>query len=642
MATGQSFRAFHPLDALTPAEVARTVKVLSNGKLVDRNTLYPMITLHEPDKKTVLSWKKGDPISRRAFVIYRKNSRTFEAVVDLNSGTIISNREKPGAEPSILQQEWNLARDLTFADPAWQAAMRKRGFNPPHAIACSPLSAGFFSMEKHAGRRLLKVPCYSTADRLHPAIGREIEGVVAIVDVNAKKVVDIIDTGQVTRLKPPPAGYGTTTPKPNPPLKPVNLVSPRGTNIKLRGAVEVAWRNWSFHMRADRRAGLILSLVRFDDRGNKRLIAYQMHVSELFVPYMDPDPTWEFKTFMDAGEFGLGYLISSLRPGVDCPANSFFIDLLYPSDFGGMFKAPRAVCIFEKATGAPAWRHWDVASNRTDGRKEIELVVRFIPTVGNYDYVIDYTFRARGDIRVRVGATGFDAVRSVGSRNMDSPQISRDTRYGGLIAPYTVAPYHDHYINFRLDLDIDGQKNNFVRDVFEKVTLPKSAKRRGIWTLKTYTQTSEAPITACSPAAEESVWRLENRNVKTPILKNHPSYALIGHHSPETLLPPNDEAKNRAQFSTSELWMTRYRHNERWAAGMYPNLSQKDSGLPEYTNRESIDNEDIVLWYNLAFRHITRPEDFPILPTMWMGFMLKPAYFFDRDPSSFQNPAFAK
>jgi len=47
-----------------------------------------------------------------------------------------------------------------------------------------------------------------------------------------------------------------------------------------------------------------------------------------------------------------------------------------------------------------------------------------------------------------------------------------------------------------------------------------------------------------------------------------------------------------------------------------------------------------VLWYTMGFRHITKPEDFPILPTLWHEVTLTPAYFFDRDPSSLLNPGF--
>jgi len=639
----QSFNVTHPMDALTPDEVSQAVQLLKTAGHVDDKTLYPMITLYEAPKKEILAWESGDPITRKAFVITRKNSKTFEAVVDLTGSKIISHKNIPGAEPAILQGEWTLARDLTVADPRWKAAMKKRGITSEKDVLCTPLSAGFFEDDPNAGRRLLKVPCYDNRDKLHPSIAREIEGVIAVVDTNAKKVVEIIDTGEIVPALPAPQGYGKTAPALEAKLKPVVMDSPAGTNIKIKGAVEVEWRNWSFHVRADRRAGAILSLVKFKDNNKKRLIAYQMNISEMFVPYMDPDPTWNFRTYLDAGEFGLGYLVSSLKPGVDCPKKSFFVDLLYPSDRGGMFKAPKALCIFERSVGDPAFRHYDVNSQTVQGVPEIEMVVRFMTTVGNYDYISDYIFQSRGNIKVRVGASGFVAIRSVKSKDMEAPSAKKDTRYGALVAPHTLAPYHDHHINYRIDLDVDGQNNHFVRDFFTRKSLPKKNKRRGIWTLKTLTQETESPITACRPANDSEAWRVENQNKKTPILKNHPSYQLMPWHTTTSLMPPDDPAQTRAQFTSSALWMTKYKPRELWAAGDYPNLSPTDKGLPIYAgDRENIQNKDIVLWYNAAFHHITRPEDFLLMPTMWFGFTLRPVHFFDGNKSALQDPEFAK
>lgn len=639
----QGFMASHPMDALTPGEVQQAVRLLQAGGHADRDTLYPMVTLYEAPKAEILAWSPGESFTRKAFVVSRRKNQTYESVIDLTGNKIVSHKLVPGAEPAILQKEWNLARDLTFADPRWKAAMKKRGITSDKGILCTPLSAGFFAKDPNAGRRLLKVPCYDGRDRLHPTIAREIEGVVAVVDTNAGKVVQVIDTGEIVPALPTPKGYGKTAPALEPKLRPVVQETPSGSNIKIKGAVEVEWRNWSFHIRADRRAGTIMSLVRFKDGDKKRLVAYQMNISEMFVPYMDPDPTWDFRTYMDAGEFGLGYLVSSMKPGVDCPKNAFFVDLLYPSDHGGVYKAPRALCIFERAVGDPAFRHYDVTNQSVEGVPEIELVVRTMPTIGNYDYISDFIFQSRGNINVRVGASGFVAVRSVKSKDMESASAPKDTRYGALVAPYTVAPFHDHHINYRLDLDIDGQNNSFVRDFYTRKTLPKKARRRGVWTLTTLTQKTESPITACKPALDSAVWRVENPNKKTPILKNNPSYELMPWHTTTSLLPPDDPAQSRAQFTSSSLWMTRYKPRELWAAGDYPNLSQKDTGLPVFAgDRENIDNKDIVLWYNAAFHHITRPEDFLIMPTMWFGFTLRPVGFFDGNKAALQNPEFAR
>ncbi len=639
----QNFNASHPLDALTPGEVVQAVNLLKAAGHADKSTQYPMVTLYEAPKKVVLAWKEGDPFTRKAFVISRRNNKTFESVIDLTGNKIISFKEIPGAEPAILQAEWNLARDLTFADPRWRAAMKRRGITSGEGISCTPVSAGFFESDPNAGRRLLKVPCYDSRDNLYPSIAREIEGVIAIVDTNAGKVVQVIDTGEIVPTTQKVKGYGKTGPPLEPKLLPVVQDSPLGTNIKIKGAVQVEWRNWSFHIRADRRVGMIMSLIKFKDGDKKRLIAYQMNISEMFVPYMDPDPTWNFRTFLDAGEFGLGYLVSSLKPGVDCPESAFFVDLLYPSDQGGVFKAPRALCVFERSVGDPAFRHWNVTKKTVEGVPEIELVVRMAPTIGNYDYLTDYIFTSRGNINVRVGASGFVAIRSVKSENMEAPTAKKDTRYGRMVAPYTVAPYHDHHINYRIDLDIDGPNNTFVRDFITRRTLPKSNFRRSIWNIETRTQKTESAITDMKVSEFGGAWRIENTNKKTPILKNNPSYQIMPWHTSPSILLPEDPAQARAQFTRSPLWMTRYKPRELWAAGDYPNLSQKDTGLPVFTSdKENIENKDIVLWYNASFHHITRPEDFSIMPTMWFGFTLRPVMFFDQNKAALQNPEFAK
>jgi primary-amine oxidase len=342
---------------------------------------------------------------------------------------------------------------------------------------------------------------------------------------------------------------------------------------------------------------------------------------------------------MDAGEFGLGTLISSLKANADCPSNAFLADLNFPDDNGGMYTRPNALCIFERATGDPAWRHASNAGKDINSRPETELVVRHIPTLGNYDYVIDYVFSPRGAIKMRVGATGFDAIKSVASADLSSPSAASDTAYGALVAPYTVAPNHDHYINFRIDFDVDGDKNLLLRDRFDVKTIEASKTRKNLWTVSTSSLATEGPVDPDHMAAGGEAIRVANPEKKTA-LGYAPSYWLNGGHSVTSILPDTDTPQLRAGFSAHPLWVTRYKPEEQWAAGEYPNLSKGGDGLPAYVkDAEPIDGQDVVLWYTMGFRHLTKPEDFPVLPTFWHEATLRPAYFFDRDPSSRLNEA---
>src|SRR3712207_867887 len=138
---------------------------------------------------------------------------------------------------------------------------------------------------------------------------------------------------------------------------------------------------------------------------------------------------------------------------------------LFRSDSAGRpVGAERVVCVFERNTGSPAWRHAEGSDETYEGRPEVELVARSIPSIGNYDYVLDWVLTQRGEIRVDVGATGMDAVKGVRARSMADPTAAVDTATGALVAPGAVGVHHDHYISFRLDLDVDGATNSFVRE----------------------------------------------------------------------------------------------------------------------------------------------------------------------------------
>ncbi len=637
MTLAQEAGPFHPMDALTTAEITTAVTLLKDAGEVDEKTLFPSISLQEADKNIIRAWKPGKPFTRAAFVIMRKNGQTFEAKIDLTNSKILSFDQKANAQPMIMDEEWAFARDKFMADARFKAAMAKRGITKMSDVFCTPNSAGTFPGDGYGNRRILKIPCFSGSDKPAPNLARPLEGLMGVVDSESGQVLDVID-GDSVDLTAMPEGYGTNLPKPDVETKPIAMVAPAGPNIELEGNLEIRWNRWSMHARADKRAGVILSLVRFDDGKKLRDIAYQMNISEMFVPYMNPDPTWSYRTFMDAGEFGLGYLISTLKPGVDCPPNAIFTDLVFPNDVGGTYSRPQALCIFERSNGDPAWRHYSSGRKAVAGVAQTELVVRHIPTLGNYDYVVDYVFSPQGNITLRVGATGFDAIQSVTSKNMESPAAKAETAYGTLIAPYMVAINHDHYFSFRLDLDIDGTQNALLRDAYVAGPAEGSTTRTSLWTLQTGRYTKEGPVVPDHAAAGGEAWRVSNPNEKTN-LKFNPSYWLDTHHQATSILDSADPPQQRAGFSAQTLWVSKYRADEKWAAGLYPNLSTKDEGLPAYVAKaEPITNDDIVVWYTMGFRHAPRPEDFPILPTFWHEMTLRPVFFFDMDPSMTFNP----
>ncbi|MGU0057435.1 copper amine oxidase [Enterobacter hormaechei] len=83
-------------------------------------------------------------------------------------------------------------------------------------------------------------------------------------------------------------------------------------------------------------------------------------------------------------------------------------------------------------------------------------MVRWVSTVGNYDYIFDWVFHENGTIGIDAGATGIEAVKGVQTKTMHDVTAKDDTRYGTLIDHNIVGTTHQHIYNFRLDMDVDG------------------------------------------------------------------------------------------------------------------------------------------------------------------------------------------
>jgi primary-amine oxidase len=355
-------------------------------------------------------------------------------------------------------------------------------------------------------------------------------------------------------------------------------------------------------------------------------------LSEMFVPYMDGDEGWYSRTYFDTGEYGAGVLASALKPGVDCPATASFLPAVFNDDKGAPFTTPNALCVFERGVGDPIWRHAEAINQTYEGRANVELVVRMAASIGNYDYLFDWIFDDAAEIEVRVGATGIVALKGVAAKRTSDPSAAIDTRYGTLVAPNLVAVNHDHYFNFRLDLDVDGPSNSFIQDVYRPMTLPPDSPRRSLYVV-------EPRIAATEKAAQldsghgPMKFRIANEG-RVNGVGNAVSYdVLIANHA-RLLLDPSDWPAKRAKFLEHDVWVTPYDPAERYAGGEYMMASRGTDGLAAWTERDrAVRNQDLVLWVNLGMHHLTRAEDLPVMPTMWQSFRLRPHNFFDRNPA---------
>ena len=133
-------------------------------------------------------------------------------------------------------------------------------------------------------------------------------------------------------------------------------------------------------------------------------------------------------------------------------------------------------------------------------------------------------------------------------------------------------------------------------------------------------------------AAQRS-WKIVNPN-NTNRLGTNVAYKLVPSASIPPLMDPTAPQYLRAPVIGHTVWVTRRHEDERWPCGAYPTQSAEDAGISRWVaDDESLENTDLVLWYVFGIHHITRVEDWPIMPADIVSFWLKPFGFFDQNPS---------
>lgn len=650
-ATVSAAAAAHPLDGLSPQEISRTGEILRDAGHASEDTRYALIELLEPAKATVLSWREDDPMPRQATVHFSEGDQVLEAIVDLAESRVASVGPLAG-QPMILLEEFLASMDLALGNEAFKAALEKRGLTAED-VFCLPLTAGSYPGTPSEGKRIMKVPCYvnPTGSNFY---AKPIEGLFATVDLESNEVLEVVDEAV---FPVPEDAWGYTDAELTerfgelrPEINAAELRQEGGPNFTIDGS-RLTWDIWQFRYRTDKRPGVVLSDIKVHDKGNWRSVLYQAHLSEVFVPYMDPGRGWYWRTYMDSGEYGFGIFMSPLRKGIDCPAYASFLPAVVHQDNGEPLEIPDAICVFERSIGDPAWRHFEVfAQSETqmtpaEGRPATELVFRSASEVGNYDYLIDYVFQQNGGIDIMVGSTGLDAVKGAVSTSMKDETAAGETRYGTLIAPHLIAPNHDHFFNFKLDFDIDGQANTFMRSALVPGDPVPDSPRRSFWVVEQQAAETELEGRYRVNPETPAMYHVMNMNLESA-LGHNPSYMIVPHNSVaySPLDTSNDPPMMRNGYIDYTIWNTLEDPTRRYAGGKLAFASSGEDSLPEWVKaNKPIANADVVTWYTMGFHHVPHMEDWPVMSTMWKGIKLKPFNFFANNPAAtIRTPASVK
>ena len=370
------------------------------------------------------------------------------------------------------------------------------------------------------------------------------------------------------------------------------------------------------------REGLVLHTVAYADGGRQRPIAHRLSFAEMVVPYRDPTTDHYRRTAFDIGEWGLGFMTQSLTLGCDCLGEIRYLDAVLHDTRGEPSTIRNAICIHEE-DNAVLWKHVDSVAG-AEVRRMRRLVVSFHVTVANYEYLVYWRFYQDGNIECEVRATGIMVTTGFG----DEPSA-----HGATIDTQTYAPFHQHFIVARLDLDVDGGPNT-VFEVGSEVAPIEPANPYGL-ALRHVSLPIERERDAGRDYdwASQRAWKVVNESRRNahgvPV-----SYKLVPTGCIPPLFPPGSPVTRRAGAIEHQLWVTAHADDERWPCGDYPTQSLDDGGLAAWTAQDRpLRNADVVLWYVFGIHHITRVEDWPVMPADTVAFWLKPVGFFDRNPA---------
>jgi primary-amine oxidase len=640
-AAGRDVSRAHRLPApalrpLTDAQVDDARSILEeSGELAVGQRLVS-VDLVEPAKDA----SAKSAVRAEAIVFDRATGVTRVITLDLHAHKVVDRRDVPHVQPMMGPEDFDTAEKLVRADTTWRAAMKRRGIEDFESVYLDVWAPGAEPVTGLEDVRLARVLSSMKGKQKNP-YGPPIEGVVAVVDLTNERVVSVSDTAIAPisktstdffdpRVRGAERGGGSAQPHDSN----SNDDSKANASTAHVDGRDVAWEGWTFTWSFHDREGLVLHDVRCDGRS----ILHRASISEMWVPYADPDANWAWRNAFDEGEYGLGNSSHDLAAGREVPANAvLFAGRMHDEhDTGAHDAGP--VALWEQ-DGGILWAHDGPDAIAARAR---ELAIGFVATVGNYDYVFRWVFGLDGTLRFETDLSGIvltkGTARSTCSACDAKPDAggvvvgAGDERHGTVVADHVVAVNHQHFVALRLDFDVDGKSNSVRECDVEPDTDARLGGRNGFLARRTTLLTEKAAMRDADPR------KVRRWEVFAPDARNatghQRGYTIVPGATTIPMQPEGSPERALAGFAEHVLWVTRFHDEERFAAGDWPSQARTPGGLPQYVkDDEPIEDQDLVVWYVLGITHVARPEDYPVMPAVHAGVSFVPTGFFDRNPS---------
>ena len=407
-------------------------------------------------------------------------------------------------------------------------------------------------------------------------------------------------------------------------MKPINITQPQGASFTVHEDNLVEWQKWRFRLGFTAREGAVLHDLCYDGRP----VLYRLSYSEMAVPYSDPRYPFHRKQAFDLGDGGVGRAANNLELGCDCLGAIHYFDALLVGQPDGTPEVSRSVvCLHEQDNGI-GWKHTNFRTSRAVVARLRELVVQFIATLANYEYVFAFKLDVAGNITIETRATGVVSVVAVDPNIKTAP-------YGALVGPGVLAQNHQHVFAVRIDPAIDSYAETDTVIIQEETLArpqdPQTNPQGNLYIIERTVVSKPTGIIA--EPRNNRIVRLENARIKNPITSRNVGYKLVPSPTQLLLAQEGSIQARRAGFASRHVWITGYRDGELWAGGEFTNQSRNETGgVVDMAARTGDVLADVgqngeegsamagarnrcgpVVWAVFGLTHNPRMEDWPVM-----------------------------
>lgn len=643
--------SLHIFDPITDDEIKTTSKLLKdlNG---DAKLHFIQVDRLDPPKKQALQYLnierfgggKLPYIPRRTYAYYYLNDSMplYKALVNVSENHVIANQVTPeGTIGPLLPDDMMDIEVAVMEHPIVKAEIEKLQLDKVfynhsklgelnYVVVCEPWMYGTDSPNEQIP--LIQAYMYLKLDHPdanHYSIPLRFSPVFEYLSqkfyrmdylpsgADEKFVKETLPYKKLPTVEYHPDVMEDTSVREN--LKPLIISQPEGASFNIDGS-KITWQGWEFRVSTNVREGFALYDVFFKGRS----LFYRVALNEMTVPYADGRPPFHRKQAFDLGDCGFGNTANSLALGCHCLGVVKYLDTRRADRDGNPVLIPSTICMHEQDYGL-LYLHKNYRTNSSVVTRRREFVIQTVATVANYEYIVNLIFDQAGAITVQVRATGILSTMPNDENNV--------VDFSTIVGPGVSAAFHQHLLSFRFDTRIDGDNNTVVYDDYVPMEedTPINTYNVGYVQKRTYVEKSgsvdQSPFT-------NRTYKVINENSINPVTLKPVGYKFEMPAKQMIVASPKSYNVKRAHYATKQFWVTKYRDDELYAAGEFTNQSQTDTGLSKWANGDdSVRNTDTVVWATLALTHPPVTEQFPVMTSDFLQFLVTPASFFTKNPA---------